>query len=180
MELTELLVELDLEGLVRLLSQSNTSVSPGDLHRRELGGYGARSPRCTMSCSIVLPGDRVPMPCEQSFRGDNGGDLSQYLPPQHFGLNSQRPALIVINTHSAIAELLAKHPVLLAKVVNDLQSPLVHPSGNGDRQKTEWVENSLGFQSLLSPVRGDNGTPANSARSNFRTLRDGSGRATRQ
>ena len=42
------------------------------------------------------------------------------------------------------AELLAKHAVLLAKVVNDLQLALVHPSGNGDQQKAEWVENSLG------------------------------------
>jgi hypothetical protein len=51
--------------------------------------------------------------------------------------------------------LLAKHPVLLAKVVNDLQLALVHPPGNSDQQKTEWVENSLGFQSLLSRLRAD-------------------------
>jgi hypothetical protein len=62
---------------------------------------------------------------------------------------------MVTEAQSPIAELLAKHPVLLAKVVNDLQLALVHPSGNGDQQKTEWVENSLGFQSLLSRQRAD-------------------------
>ena len=54
---------------------------------------------------------------------------------------------MVTETKSASAELLAKVPVLLAKVVNDLQLALIHPPGNGDQQKAERVENSLGFQS---------------------------------
>jgi hypothetical protein len=49
-------------------------------------------------------------------------------------------------------ELLAKNPVLLAKVVNDLQLALVHPAGNGDQHKPEWIEISQGFQSSLSRV----------------------------
>jgi hypothetical protein len=60
---------------------------------------------------------------------------------------------MVTETKSAIAELLAKHPVLLAKVVNDLQLALVHPSGNGNQEKTECVENSLGFQSFKAHYR---------------------------
>jgi hypothetical protein len=38
---------------------------------------------------------------------------------------------------------------------NDLQLALIHPPGNGDQQKTEWVENSPGLQSLLSRLRVD-------------------------
>jgi hypothetical protein len=49
---------------------------------------------------------------------------------------------MVTETQSPIAELLAKHPVLLAKVVNDLQLALTHPPGNADQQKAKWVENS--------------------------------------
>jgi NAD(P)-dependent dehydrogenase (short-subunit alcohol dehydrogenase family) len=60
---------------------------------------------------------------------------------------------MVIETQSPIAQLLAKYPVLLAWVVNDLQLALIHPPGNGDQQKAEWVENSLGFQSPLSRGR---------------------------
>jgi|GEM_PF-5876723 hypothetical protein len=56
---------------------------------------------------------------------------------------------MVIETQSPIAELLAKHPVLLAKVVNDLQLALVHPSGNGNQQKTEWVENFFGVSKSI-------------------------------
>src|ERR1035438_608723 len=44
-------------------------------------------------------------------------------------------------------------------------------SGNGDQQKPEWAENSLGLQGPLSRVRGNGGTIAVSCRSSFRTLR---------
>jgi hypothetical protein len=55
---------------------------------------------------------------------------------------------MVIEVESPIPELLTKNPVLLAKVVNDLQLALIHPPGNGDQQKAaEWVDNSLGLQS---------------------------------
>jgi hypothetical protein len=37
-------------------------------------------------------------------------------------------ALVVIEPHSAPAELLAKNPVLLAKVINHLQLALFHPA----------------------------------------------------
>jgi hypothetical protein len=78
---------------------------------------------------------------------------------------------MVMEAQSPITELLAKHPVLLAKVVNDLQLALVYPSGNGNQQKAEWVDNSLGFQSPISPVRSYSGTIAGSYRSSFRTIR---------
>jgi hypothetical protein len=51
--------------------------------------------------------------------------------------------LIVIEVLSSATELLAKNPVLLAKVVDDLQLALIHPSGNGDQHKPEWVARVL-------------------------------------
>jgi hypothetical protein len=62
---------------------------------------------------------------------------------------------MVIEVESPIPELLAKNPVLLAQAVNDLQLALIHPPGNGDQQKAEWVDNSLGLQSPLSRIRGE-------------------------
>ena len=79
---------------------------------------------------------------------------------------------MVSETQSPIAELLAPNSVLFAQVVNDLQLALIHPAANGDRQKAEWVENSLGFQSPLSRLRGDCEATADSCRSSFRTVRD--------
>jgi len=58
--------------------------------------------------------------------------------------------------------LLAKNPVLLAKVINDLELALIHPPGNNDQKKPEWVETFLGLQSPLSRVRGYAGTIAGS------------------
>jgi hypothetical protein len=53
---------------------------------------------------------------------------------------------MVTETQSPIAELLAKDPVLLAQVVNDLQLALTHSPGNGDQQKAEWSKTLGGFK----------------------------------
>jgi hypothetical protein len=93
------------------------------------------------------------MPGQQGLRRDDGGDLGKSFSPQPLGLNGESPTLIVIEAQSPAAELLAKNPVLLAKVINSLQLALIHPSGDGDQHKPEWVEGSLDFQSPLSRVR---------------------------
>src|SRR5215469_6180018 len=103
-----------------------------------------------MASSVVLLGDQLPVPSQQGLRRDNAGDLGKSLPPQCFGLYGQSPALIVIEAHSSATELFAKHPILLAKIFNDLQLAVVHPPGDGDQQKPEWVEHSLRIQNPLS------------------------------
>jgi hypothetical protein len=76
-------------------------------------------------------------------------------------------AIIIPSALTKSPKLLAKAPVLLAWAVNDLQLALIHLPGNGDRQKAEWVEYSLGFQTSLSRVRSYGGTIADSYRSVF-------------
>jgi hypothetical protein len=49
-----------------------------------------------------------------------------------------------------IAELLAENPVLLAKLMHDLQLVLVHPAGDRDQHEPEWVQNSWHVVSSLS------------------------------
>src|SRR5215471_16096366 len=103
-----------------------------------------------MGCSVVLLGDQLPMPSQQGLRGDNAGDLGKSLSSQRFGLNGQPPALIVIEAHSLATELFSQHPILFAEIFNDLQLAVVHPPGDGDQQKLEWVEHSLHIQDPLS------------------------------
>ena len=67
----------------------------------------------------------------------NAGDLGKSLSSQRFGLYGQSPALIVIEAHSPATELFSKHPILLAKIFNDLQLAVVHPPGDSDQQKPE-------------------------------------------
>jgi chemotaxis response regulator CheB len=64
------------------------------------------------------------------------GPNTVYVMPANTGVTlSQRAFELTVRkaeAQSPIAELLAKLTVLLAKVVNDLQLALIHPSGNGD------------------------------------------------
>jgi hypothetical protein len=92
-----------------------------------------------MGSSVVLLGDQLPVPSQQGFRCDNAGDLGKSLSSQRFGLYGQSPALIVIEAHSPATELFSKHPILLAKIFNDLQLAVAHPPGEGDQQKSVCV-----------------------------------------
>src|SRR5499427_9862453 len=112
-----------------------------------------------MGSSVVLLGDQLPMPSQQGRRGDNAGDLGKSLSSQRFGLYGQSPALLVIEAHSPITELFAKHPILLAKIFDDLQLAVVHPPGDSDQQKLEWVEHSLRIQNPLSRPRSRSTEP---------------------
>src|SRR6516162_8414839 len=103
-----------------------------------------------MASSVVLLGDQLPVPSQQGLRRDNAGDLGKSLSSQRFGLYGQSPALIVIQAHAPTTELFSKHPILLAKIFNDLQVAVVHPPGDGDKQKLDWVEHSLRIQNPLS------------------------------
>src|SRR6516225_8676276 len=126
-----------------------------------------------MGSSIVFLRDQFPMPSQQGLGCDNAGDFGKNLSSQRFGLYGQSPALIVIEAHSPVTELFSKHPILLAKILNDLQLALVHPPGDGDQQKPEWVEHSLCIQNLLSPPAEPHWQNiASSCRSGFRTIRD--------
>src|SRR5215831_8366717 len=133
-----------------------------------------------MASSVVLLGDQLPVPSQQGLRRDNAGDLGKSVSSQRFGLYGQSPALLAIEAHSPATELFSKHPILLAKIFNDLQLAVVHPPGDGDQQKSEWVEHSLRIQDPLSrPPSRSRRNIASSCRSSFRTIRDGgrSGRA---
>src|SRR5215469_7572327 len=103
-----------------------------------------------MGSSVVLLGDQLPVPSQQGLRRENAGDLGKSFSSQRFGLYGQSPALIVIEAYSPATELFSKHPILLAQIFNDLQLALVHPPGDGDQQKPEWVEHSLRIQNSLS------------------------------
>src|SRR5215471_16301743 len=125
-----------------------------------------------MGSSVVLLGDQLPVPSQQGLRGDNAGDLGKSLSSHRFGLYGQSPALIVIEAHSPATELFAKHPILLAKIFNDLHLAVVHPPGDGNQQKSEWVEHSLRIQDPLSrPPSRSRKNIASSCRSSFRTIR---------
>ena len=103
-----------------------------------------------MGRSIVFLGDQLPVPSQQGLRRENAGDLGKNLSSQRLGLYRQSPALMVIEAKSPATQLLAQNPILFAKVFNDLQLAVVHPAGNSDQHKSEWVDQSLRIQNPLS------------------------------
>src|SRR6516225_7480384 len=103
-----------------------------------------------MGSSIVFLGDQLSVPNQQALGCDNAGDFAKNLSSQRFGLYGQSPTLIVVEAHSPVTELFSKHPILLAKVVNDLQLAVVQPPGNSDQHKRERVDPSLRIQNPLS------------------------------
>jgi hypothetical protein len=50
---------------------------------------------------------------------------------------------------SSFAQLFAKNTVLLARVFNHLKLALIHPSGNSDQYKPEWIQNGSAFRRLI-------------------------------
>ena len=110
---------------LRLVAESRTFTG----HRHDQQGSGKTMPRQKQHPRIQnLIGSKP-----DRLRKRAGGRGKSIL---HFGL----PA----------TELFSKHPILLAKIFNDLQLAVVHPPGDGDQQKSEWVEHSLRIQNPLS------------------------------
>jgi hypothetical protein len=60
-------------------------------------------------------------------------------------------ALVVVDPQPAPTELLSQNTIFFAKVVDDLQLTLVHPSGDGGQHKPEWIQYSPHVGSLSPP-----------------------------
>ena len=59
-----------------------------------------------------------------------------------FGSRREPATLVVRETKSATAELLAQHPILLAQIVDCLLLLLIHPAREGNQQEPKRVENA--------------------------------------
>src|SRR4051812_10311196 len=77
--------------------------------------------------------------------------------PSPFALAANRRQLVVGEPQPPLAELLTQHPVLLAQVFDHLKLALIHPTGNSDQDKAEWIQNGrhlLTSVSAPSEIRG--------------------------
>jgi hypothetical protein len=66
---------------------------------------------------------------------------SQQFTARRLGLDRAPTALVIIESHSATADLLSKNSILLQKLLDDLPLMVVHPSSNGNNHKLKWVQN---------------------------------------
>src|SRR5215469_7918695 len=105
-----------------------------------------------MSSSVVLLGDQLPVPSQQGLRRDNAGNLGKSFSSQRLGLNGQSPALIVIEAHAPITELFSKHPILLAKIFNDLQLAVVGGGSSTRRQRSAKIGMGRALSAYSKPI----------------------------
>src|SRR5207247_7491277 len=93
--------------------------------------------------AVVLFGDQLPVPCHQGLGRDDFRDLSQQFPSQFLRLGRKPVALVIAESNSPAADLFAKNSILLLKVVDGMLLMLVHPSSDGDDDKSKWIQTSL-------------------------------------
>jgi hypothetical protein len=82
------------------------------------------------------------MPGQQCLRRDDRCQLRQSPASKSFRSDCETAALIVRESRSASAELLAQDPVLLTQVLNRLLLLLIHPASHGDEHKPDRIENA--------------------------------------
>jgi hypothetical protein len=79
---------------------------------------------------IVFLRNQSPMPCQQSFRSDDGGDLRQNVTSKALRLCGKPPSLVVRKSESTITDLLPQSTIFLYEVLDHLLLPLIQPAGN--------------------------------------------------
>jgi hypothetical protein len=58
-------------------------------------------------------------------------------------LRCQPATLVVVETDSAIADLLSKDAIFLYQVRDYMLLMLIHPTGDGHDEKGKWIQSSL-------------------------------------
>jgi hypothetical protein len=114
------------------------------------------------------------VPSQQCLGCDDSGERCEHLPTEAFCLAGQPAPLIVIQPEPSAAELFSKDPIFFAQIIDGILLLLIHPAGQGDEHKPEWVKALLRFpvQSLLRIWRSGRQCPVLSIRCDFWTLRD--------
>ena len=101
---------------------------------------GSRPARTTVFTAIVFPGDQLPVPGQQGLRRDDRRDFPEDATPEHPGLGSQAPTLIVVQTEAFGSQLLAQYPVFFAEIVDRVALLLAQPTGYGNHEQSKRVE----------------------------------------
>jgi hypothetical protein len=76
-----------------------------------------------------------------------GTDLQEPFPTDRLGLGRESPSLLIRESQSLSAELLAQYSILLLQVLDDILLTTIHPSREGQHQKLK-----------LEPIHGLEGS----------------------
>lgn len=106
----------------------------------------------TLGTPVILFGNQLAVPTQQCVRRHEIGNFVQYPTADKFGFRCQATALIIGKPEPTIAKLLSQDPILFAQVIDRMLLFLVHPSGDGNDEEPESIENVSHLRRPLSPL----------------------------
>jgi hypothetical protein len=104
--------------------------NPSPSSQRLQATWSIQSLFASMVPPIVLLGDQLPVPGQEGFRRDDGGEFTQKATPDLLGLGCQAPALVIVQAESLVSELCPENSVLFAEIIDGLPLLLAQPTGN--------------------------------------------------
>src|SRR5262245_48288156 len=108
-----------------------------------------RAARCLLKATVVLLGDKLSVPFEQSFGSDDRHDLAQRVNAGLFCLGREAPPLVVGKARLP-TKLLAQNPDFLLKVLDQALLALIHAPRQ--KKQTKLQKAHLGLSVGLSSV----------------------------
>jgi hypothetical protein len=101
---------------------------------------GWRSTGTAPPTTVILIRDEFSVPAQQSLWRHDGGHFRQHLSSEQPGFHCQTPALIVSKAKPPAAKLSTKDSVFLTQILDGVLLLLIHPTGNGKKQKAERIQ----------------------------------------
>jgi hypothetical protein len=89
---------------------------------------------------IVFLRNQLPVPCQQSFRSDDCGNLRQNFTSDTLSLRGKPSSLVVGKPEPTITDLLAENAIFLNEVLDHVLLPLIQPARNGNDEKRKWIQ----------------------------------------
>ena len=90
--------------------------------------------------AVVLAGDQLSMPSQQSVRRDEGGHLGKRFASELLGFHGQTATLIIAQSQALVPQLIAQNAVLFLQIVDGVPLLFVDPAGQADQHEPKRVQ----------------------------------------
>ena len=94
-----------------------------------------RSPRSACRAPVILLGDELPVPAEQSVRGDDRRDLAEASPSEWLRLSREAAALRIREAESPSSQLLMEGSILGFQMLDDVLLLAADPSDQNEQEE---------------------------------------------
>lgn len=100
-------------------------------------GCGSRTTRAPSLAPVILSGDQLTVPSEQSIWRHQGLYLGEASPADLFGLNRESSTLLIREAEPLPAELLPQGTIFLLEIFNHVLLVSIDPASEDQHQKLQ-------------------------------------------